>query len=112
VSETSTESFTEFPVIARHSHYHRRVIRFTGGPVIESRESKRFIADTLEFQWTDEKTPGGYYVSGRRVKKDGKPGELLGRIQYRPDDVEKPEIDRRQPLPGWVRQLIEEADNA
>lgn len=108
----ATAETTDAPALFRANTYHRRTVRFTGGPVLESRDRKRFIADVLEYQWTDNREPGGYYVSGQRLKKDGRPGELRGRIQYRPDEVEDPDVDRRQPLPDWLRKLMKEADDA
>jgi hypothetical protein len=109
-----TETSTEVPEdLKAHRDYtnHHRVIGFTGGPVIETGRGYRFIADQMTFRWTDDKVPATYTVTGQRLKKDGRPGELTGKIEYRHPANEASEYDRREALPDWAQTLLEETDN-
>jgi hypothetical protein len=109
MTETSTEA-TEDLKAHQDNTRHKRVISFTGGPVIETR-GYRFIASTMSFYWSNDGDPRTYTVTGQRLKKDGRPGELTGKIEYRHPATEVSEYDRREALPDWAQTLLEGDDN-
>lgn len=111
MSETTTEA-PEDLVAHRDYTRHKRVIAFTGGPVIETTRGYRFIADQITFHWTNDENPMDYTVTGQRLKKDGRPGELTGKIEFRHPSTEASDFDRREVLPDWAATLIEGENNA
>jgi hypothetical protein len=106
LSETTTEAPEDLKV-TRDTTLHKRAVRFTGGPVIETSRGYRFIADAISFYWTNDEDPKTYTVTGQRLKKDGRPGELTGRIEYRHETEKSYPGDRMEVLPDWAKTLIE-----
>jgi hypothetical protein len=105
MSETTEATEDLVQTSTRTSHV--RVVTFSGGPVIEHR-GYRFIADRLSYRWANDEAPATYTVTGQRLKKDGRPGELTGKIEYRHVDSKPNEFDQREALPGWAQPLLEE----
>lgn len=105
MSETTDET-TEDLVRTSARTSHARVITFTGGPVIQHR-GYRFIANRLSYRWMNDDTPSTYTVTGQRLKKDGRPGELTGKIEYRGEGAPPNQFDRRETLPDWAQPLLE-----